>query len=69
MTSEIMIEMSSVHKWFGELHVLNDINLKLETVKRALKEDCSRTLKEANEALDKATEPMAVLIIEKTLKQ
>ena len=29
MTSEIMIEMSSVHKWFGELHVLNDINLKV----------------------------------------
>ena len=29
MTSEPMIEMSSVHKWFGELHVLNDINLKV----------------------------------------
>ena len=29
MTSETMIEMSSVHKWFGELHVLNDINLKV----------------------------------------
>ena len=24
-----MIEMNSVHKWFGELHVLNDINLKI----------------------------------------
>ena len=48
---------------------LKDINLKLETVKRVLKEDCPRALKEANEALDKATEPMAVLIIEKTLEE
>ena len=29
MTSDVMIEMNSVHKWFGELHVLNDINLKI----------------------------------------
>ena len=48
---------------------LKDINLKLETVKKVLKEDCPRALKEANEALDKATEPMAVLIIEKTLEE
>ena len=29
MTSDVMIEMNSVHIWFGELHVLNDINLKI----------------------------------------
>ena len=29
MSSDVMIEMNSVHKWFGELHVLNDINLKI----------------------------------------
>ena len=29
MSSEIMIEMKNVHKWFGELHVLNDINLEI----------------------------------------
>ena len=29
MTSELMIEMKNVHKWFGELHVLNDINLEI----------------------------------------
>ena len=27
--SELMIEMKNVHKWFGELHVLNDINLEI----------------------------------------
>ena len=48
---------------------LKDINLKLEAVLKALKKECPRTLKEANEALDKATEPMAVLIIEKTLEE
>ena len=48
---------------------LKDINLKLEAVLKALKKDCPRALKEANEALDKATEPMAVLIIEKTLEE
>ena len=25
-----MIEMNSVHKWFGDLHVLNDVNLKVK---------------------------------------
>ena len=29
MTTELMIEMNSVHKWFGDLHVLNDVNLKV----------------------------------------
>jgi general L-amino acid transport system ATP-binding protein len=29
MTSDLMIEMNSVHKWFGDLHVLNDVNLKV----------------------------------------
>ena len=29
MSSELMIEMKNVHKWFGELHVLNDINLEI----------------------------------------
>ena len=24
-----MIEMNEVHKWFGDLHVLNDVNLKV----------------------------------------
>ena len=28
--SELMIEMNNVHKWFGELHVLNDVNLKVK---------------------------------------
>ena len=45
-----------------------DIRSKLEAVRKALEGDCSRSLKEANDALDKATEPMAVLIIEKTLE-
>ena len=27
MTTELMIEMNNVHKWFGDLHVLNDVNL------------------------------------------
>ena len=48
---------------------LEDINIKLEAVLKALKKECPRTLNEANEALDKATEPMAVLIIEKTLEE
>ena len=29
MSSQLMIEMKNVHKWFGELHVLNDINLEI----------------------------------------
>ena len=29
MTQDVIIEMSTVHKWFGEVHVLNDINLKV----------------------------------------
>jgi general L-amino acid transport system ATP-binding protein len=29
MSTESMIEMTSVHKWFGDLHVLNDVNLKV----------------------------------------
>ncbi len=29
MTTELMIEMNSVHKWFGDLHVLNDVNLQV----------------------------------------
>ena len=47
---------------------IEDIRSKLEAVRKALGGDCSRSLKEANDALDKATEPMAVLIIEKTLE-
>lgn len=47
---------------------IEDIRSKLEAVRKALKRGCSRSLKEANDALDKATEPMAVLIIEKTLE-
>ena len=47
---------------------IEDIRSKLEAVRKALKGGCSRSLKEANDALDKATEPMAVLIIEKTLE-
>ena len=46
---------------------INEINLKLGTLKKALKENCPKDLKNANEALDKATEPLAVLIIEKAL--
>ena len=26
MSSELMIEMKNVHKWFGELHVLNAVS-------------------------------------------
>ena len=29
MTTELRIEMNNVHKWFGDLHVLNDVNLKV----------------------------------------
>ena len=29
MTTDLMIEMNSVHKWFGDLHVLNDVNLQV----------------------------------------
>ena len=29
MTTELMIEMNNVHKWFGDLHVLNNVNLKV----------------------------------------
>ena len=29
MSAESMIEMNNVHKWFGDLHVLNDVNLKV----------------------------------------
>ncbi len=47
---------------------IEDIRSKLEAVRKALEGGCSRSLKEANDALDKATEPMAVLIIEKTLE-
>ena len=47
---------------------IEDIRSKLEAVRKALKGGCSRSLKEANDVLDKATEPMAVLIIEKTLE-
>ena len=36
MSSELMIEMKNVHKWFGELHVLNDINLEINKGKRLL---------------------------------
>ena len=50
------------------LETIEDIRSKLEAVRKALEGDCSRSLKEANDALDKATEPMAVLIIEKTLE-
>ncbi len=28
MSTDTMIEMNEVHKWFGDLHVLNDVNLK-----------------------------------------
>ena len=36
MSSELMIEMKNVHKWFGELHVLNDINLEINKGERLL---------------------------------
>ena len=29
MNTELMIEMNNVHKWFGDLHVLNNVNLKV----------------------------------------
>ena len=29
MSTDTMIEMNEVHKWFGDLHVLNDVNLKV----------------------------------------
>ena len=30
MDQDLMIEMKEVHKWFGELHVLNGINLEVK---------------------------------------
>ena len=29
MSTDTMIELNEVHKWFGDLHVLNDVNLKV----------------------------------------
>ncbi len=34
VSEEVMIEMVSVHKWFGQFHVLKDINLTVRTGER-----------------------------------
>jgi len=34
VSSEVMIEMRNVHKWYGEFHVLKDINLKVHKGER-----------------------------------
>ena len=34
VSEEVMIEMSAVHKWFGQFHVLKDINLTVRTGER-----------------------------------
>ena len=34
ISDEVMIEMAAVHKWFGQFHVLKDINLTVRTGER-----------------------------------
>ena len=34
ISEEVMIEMAAVHKWFGQFHVLKDINLTVRTGER-----------------------------------
>jgi len=50
------------------LQEIDEIKLKLKDLKKELKGNCPKSLKRANDDLDKATEPLAVLIIEKALK-
>jgi molecular chaperone DnaK len=50
------------------LQEIDEIKIKLEDLKKELKGNCPKSLKKANDDLDKATEPLAVLIIEKALK-
>ena len=45
------------------------IERNLEEVKKAMLGNSSKDLKDANEALDKSTEPLAVLLIEKALEE
>lgn len=52
-----------------EAQVKQAIENNLENVKRAILGNSSKELKDANEALDKSTEPLAVLLIEKALAE
>ena len=52
-----------------ENQVKEEIQNNLEKVKRAMSGDSSKELKDANDALDKSTEPLAVLLIEKALAE
>ena len=52
-----------------EGQVKQAIENNLENVKRAILGNSSKELKDANEALDKSTEPLAVLLIEKALAE
>ena len=52
-----------------ENQVKEEIQNNLENVKRAMIGDSSKELKDANDALDKSTEPLAVLLIEKALAE
>ena len=35
MSEQPLIAIRGVNKWFGDLHVLRDINLEIEAVKKA----------------------------------
>ena len=50
-----------------ESQVREEIEHNLEQVKKTMTRNSSKELKEANEILDKSTEPLAVLLIERAL--
>ena len=52
-----------------EEQIKRGIERNLEEVKKAMLGNSSKDLKDANEALDKSTEPLAVLLIEKALEE
>ena len=52
-----------------EGQIKRGIERNLEEVKKAMLGNSSKDLKDANEALDESTEPLAVLLIEKALEE
>jgi molecular chaperone DnaK len=52
-----------------EEQVKQAIENNLKNVEQAMRGNSSKELKDANEALDKSTEPLAVLLIEKALEE
>ena len=46
LSDELMIDIQGMHKWYGEFHVLKDINLQVKKGERAggasAREDCRR---------------------------